>query len=290
MVVLAHAGQPLAPHDVWTAWNLHPVTVLALGIAAWAYTRGRPTRDRGIPGSPRAMCFFGGLAAIAVALISPLDALSGALASAHMVQHVLLVLVAAPLLALSGPSGALVKGIPPRLRRLIGPWQRRQRVLRKRLRELDRPVAPWLLHVGTLWFWHASGPYEASLASTPLHVLEHVSFVVTALLFWSTIIGPRRDRQVSEGFSVLLVFGMALQSVFLSALLTFASEPWYASYTATTRAWGLSPLSDQQLAGLIMWVPAGLVYLVVALALFVEWVRSSERDGRDLDGPIVTVE
>ncbi len=290
MAVIAHAGQPLAPHDVWTAWNLHPVPVLALGIAGWAYSRGRPGRDHGMVQSRRAMCFFAGLAAIGVALISPLDALSGALASAHMVQHVLLVLVAAPLLALSAPWRALVEGIPPRLRRLIGPWQRRQRLLRKRLRELDGPVTPWLLHVGTLWFWHASGPYEASLSSTPLHVLEHVSFLVTAHLFWSTIVGPRHERQVSEGFSVLLVFGMALQSVFLSALLTFASEPWYATYTATTRPWGLSPLSDQQLAGLVMWVPAGLVYLVAALALFVGWVRSCERDGRDLDGPIVTVE
>jgi putative membrane protein len=278
MALLAHAGQALAPHDLWTAWNLHPVPVLALALAGWAYRRGTSRSGTQRSHSRRSMCFFGALGATAIALISPLDALSGALASAHMIQHVLLVLVAAPLLALSAPSAALMKGTPLALRRVVGPWQRRQRRLRKRLSALDRPTALWLLHVGTLWFWHASGPYEAALSTSPLHVLEHVAFVVTAFLFWRTVIGPRRERRVSEGFAVLLVFAMALQSVFLSALLTFASDPWYGAYSMTTRPWGLDPLTDQQLAGLIMWIPAGLIYLVAALSLLVGWLRSTEGD------------
>ncbi len=280
MPVLAHAGEALAPHDLWGAWSLHPVPLLALFAAGWTYRRGASGRRRSSYSRP-AWCFAAALAVTAVALVSPLDALSGVLASAHMVQHVLLVLVAAPLLALSSPLTTVVRGAPLGIRRLVGPWQRRQRLLRQRLGVLDTPTAVWLLHVGAVWFWHASGPYEAALGSEPLHVLEHASFVITAFLFWRATIGPRRERRVSEGFAVLLVFGMALQSVFLSALLTFASSPWYSAYATTTAAWGLDPLSDQQLAGVIMWVPAGLVYLVAALALLVAWVRSSDGDTRD---------
>jgi putative membrane protein len=139
-------------------------------------------------------------------------------------------------------------------------------------------VTIWLLHVGTLWFWHAAVPYNAALENESLHVLEHASFFVTALLFWHVIIGVRGADRVSNGFGVLLVFAMGMQSVFLSVLLTFARAPWYAGYATTTRLWHLEPLADQQLAGVIMWIPAGLVYLTAALTLVVTWVRGSETD------------
>ena len=109
-----------------------------------------------------------------------------------------------------------------------------------------------------------------------MHVAEHASFVLTGLLFWQVVLGAR--GAVSNGLGILLVFTMAMQSVFLSALLTFASSPWYAGYQSTTATWNLEPLADQQLAGVIMWIPAGLVYLGVALALLVRWIRSTERE------------
>jgi putative membrane protein len=132
--------------------------------------------------------------------------------------------------------------------------------------------------VGVLWFWHAAAPYDAALGSKPLHLLEHASFLVTAVLFWHVVIGVRGSARVSNGLGVLLVFAMAMQSVFLSVLLTFARTPWYSGYAATTASWGLDPLTDQQLAGVIMWIPAGGIYLVVALALLVAWVRATERE------------
>jgi cytochrome c oxidase assembly factor CtaG len=194
-----------------------------------------------------------------------------------MVQHMLLVLVAAPLLALSAPSGTILRGSPLGVRRAVGRWRRRLGLTRANLRVLRLPAAVWLLHVATLWFWHAAVPYGAALDNQLLHVVEHASFLVTALLFWGVIIGARNPARVPNGLGVLLVFAMAMQSILLSVLLTFARVPWYAGYATTTRPWGLAPLTDQQLAGVIMWIPAGLVYVAVALILMAAWIRASER-------------
>ena len=267
--LLAHAGQPLAPHDLWRAWNLDVPLLVGVILALSVYRRGRLRGPRRQADAWRARCFTGALGVVVVALVSPLDALSGALASAHMVQHVLLLLVAAPLLALSSPGVTLLRGTPPAVRHTTGRW-------RRRLRPLRSPAAAWALHVGTIWFWHAAVPYDAALDNDLVHVAQHASYLVTGLLFWQVVLGGR--RAVSKGLGILLVFTMAMQSVFLSALLTFASAPWYAGYASTTRAWHLEPLADQQLAGVIMWIPAGLVYLGAALALLVLWIRATERE------------
>ena len=274
--ILAHPGQPPAPHDLWGAWNLDPVLLGGLLLAAWAFWRGQTSGPRRPVDSWRARCFSGALVALGLALLSPLDALSGSLASAHMVQHLLLLLVAAPLLALSAPSSAILRGSPLALRRASGRWRRRLRLTHGNLGALRHPAAVWLLSVGVIWFWHAAAPYDATLDNQLLHVLEHGSFLVTAVLFWQVVVGVRGAAWVSGGLGVLLVFAMAMQSVFLSVLLTFARTPWYSGYAATTAPWGLDPLTDQRLAGVIMWIPAGVIYLVVALALLVTWIRATE--------------
>jgi putative membrane protein len=276
--ILAHPGQPPAPHDLWSAWNLQPVLLAGLLLAGWAYRRGRTGGPRRPVDTWRARCFTLALVALGLALLSPLDALSSALASAHMVQHLLLVVVAAPLLALSAPSSAILRGSPLAVRRASGRWRRRLGLTHGNLAVLRHPAAVWLLQVGVLWFWHAAAPYDAALDNRFLHLLEHASFLVTAVLFWHVVIGVRGAARVSGGLGVLLVFAMAMQSVFLSVLLTFARTPWYSGYAATTAPWGLDPLADQQLAGAIMWIPAGGIYLAAALALLVAWVRATERE------------
>ncbi len=275
-VVLAHAGQPPLPHDLWTAWNLSPALLAGLFVAVWAYRRGRRggrgrDRDRW-----RSRSFAAALMVIGLALVSPLDALASALASAHMVQHVLLVLVAAPLLAFSAPSSTLLRGTPLDVRRASVRWRRRLGLSSRRLAAFRRPAVVWALYVGTLWFWHAAGPYGAALDNELLHVIEHVSFLVTGVLFWRVVIGTRAAGRVSAGFRLLVVFTAGLQGVFLSALLTFAQTSWYAGYATTTTPWGLSPLADQQLAGVLMWIPGNAIYLATALGLLVTWIRPTE--------------
>ena len=276
--ILAHPGQPPAPHDLWGAWNLDPVLLGGFLLAAWAYRRGQTSGPRRPVDSWRARCFTVALVALGLALLSPLDALSSALASAHMVQHLLLLLVAAPLLALGAPSSAILRGSPLAVRRASGRWRRRLGLTHGNLAVLRHPAAVWLLQVGVLWFWHAATPYDAALDNEFLHLLEHASFLVTAVLFWHAVIGIRGAARVSGGLGVLLVFAMAMQSVFLSVLLTFARTPWYSGYATTTASWGLDPLTDQQVAGVIMWIPAGGIYLTAALVLLVTWIRATERE------------
>lgn len=268
---LAHDGRPLAPHELATAWNADPLIVAALALLAWVYWRGR---SEGTP-TWQVRCFGAALVVLGVALLSPLDALSGVLAAGHMVQHLLLTLVAAPLLALSAPAGPLLRGAPAALRHAVSPTRRRLGAGVRVTHALRNPALVWLLHVATLWAWHAAVLYDAALANPLVHALEHTTFLLTGLLFWRVVIGARAVR-VSPGLGVLLVFGMTLQSALLALLLTFARTPWYVGYTTTTRPWGLEQLADQHLAGAIMWVPAGFVHLGVALALLVGWVRATE--------------
>jgi putative membrane protein len=275
--LLAHAGRPLAPHDLWSAWTFEPLVVVGLAGAIWLYARGLARST--VVDRLRVWCFAGAVLAIAVALVSPLDALSGSLASAHMVQHILLVLVAGPLLVLSAPAGALLRGTPRPVLRALGRWRARPR-LAAPFRPLRDPVVAWVLHVGTLWFWHASVPYDAAVDDSFLHAVEHASFLFTSMLFWTSVAGVRARRAGNTGFAMLLVLGMAIQSVLLAALITFSSTPWYSVYEATTRVWGLTPLEDQQLAGVIMWVPGGVVYVAAGLAMLVAWLREAERPAR----------
>lgn len=279
--LLAHVGRAPAPHDAWAAWTLHPGVVVPLALLLVLHHRGHRT-DR-TSSRRRARAFHVAWGALVVALVSPVDAMSTALASAHMVQHVLLVLVAAPLLAVAAPLPSLLRGLPAGVARALVPVRRGP--LGAVGRRLGHPAVAWLLHVGTLWAWHAAGPYDAALAMPAVHAAEHATFVVTGVLVWQAVVGPHRVR-ASDGAGVLVVFGLTLQSVFLSVLLTFAGEAWYDGYASTTAAWGLTPLADQQLAGAIMWVPAGAIHVGVGLALLVGWIRSTEGVGERPAAPV----
>jgi putative membrane protein len=279
---LAHAGLPPAPHDLWAAWTWDPATLLALGLTAGAYVHGLHTYWRRVGvgrGIHRwqAAAFATGLVALFAALISPLDALGTALFSAHMVQHLVLVLVAAPLLVLGAPLVPFLWALPRSTRHALAAWWPRATPLRAAWRTISHPVAAWVLHTAALWIWHLPALYQAALQSAQVHAAEHASFLATALLFWWALGYPGRRGRLNPGAGVLYVFAMGLQSSLLGALIAFAPTPWYPAYAVTTQPWGLTPLEDQQLAGLIMWVPAGLIYVLAALILFGAWLSTAGR-------------
>jgi putative membrane protein len=223
----------------------------------------------------QAACFAAGIAVLAMALLSPLDALAGALFAAHMAQHLLLILVAAPLLALAAPAAPLLWGLPAAPRRgVVRAWPR---WLRRPLRD---PAFAWVLHTAVLWGWHLPPLYQAALRSGPLHALEHASFLATALPYWAVLVRLARPDATRQGVGVVYAFLAMLQSGVLGALITLSAAPWYPLHAETTAAWGLTPLEDQQLAGLVMWVPASLVYLAAGLALTLRWLAAVEAADR----------
>jgi cytochrome c oxidase assembly factor CtaG len=277
----AHVGRAPEPHDLWSSWSFEPVVMLGLALAVWCYARGvrRLWRAAGVGRgiAPwRVACFAGGVLAVAVALLSPIDAVAIALFAAHMTQHMLLVVVAAPLLLASDPALATLWAFDAHTRRRIAAWWRRRRVLTAIWRTLRRPIVAWTLHVGMLWLWHVPTLYEAALRDERVHVTEHAAFFLTALLFWYPIVERARGR-LRIGTAVLYLFGAGLQCTLLGAAITFARQPWYVGHYGTTAAWGLTPLEDQQLAGLIMWIPAGLAYLVALVPAVLPALRSAPR-------------
>jgi putative membrane protein len=275
----AHVGRAPEPHDLWTSWTLAPAVIVALALASWAYARGvRALWRHSAPGRGiarwRVACFAGGSLAVALALISPIDTLGSALFAAHMTQHMLLVVVAAPLLALGDAGTALLWALPIGARRGVGLWWRRARLLPAIWRVLRLPLVAWTLHVGALWLWHLPSLYDAAIRDETLHVAEHASFFLTALLFWYPLADPHRGRRFGVGVSTLYLFAAGLQCTMLGALMAFARHPWYPAHYGTTQPWGLTPLEDQQMAGLIMWIPAGLVYLVALVPIVLPVLRA----------------
>jgi cytochrome c oxidase assembly factor CtaG len=259
------------------AWSFEPVVVAGLALTAWAYSRGvrelwrRAGGGRGI-GHGRVGCFVAALLVLVGALVSPLDALAEQLFSAHMLQHVLLILVAAPLLAFSDLPLALLWALPAGTRQRVGGWWRRAGALRSMARRMAHPISALALGSIALWGWHVPAAYDAALRNELVHALEHTSFLSTGVLFWESVgLGRRRPRS-GHGLGALAVFIAGIQSGLLGALLTLSGVPWYASHLRSAAAWDLSPLEDQQLAGAIMWAPAGVLYLVAFAWLFVRWL------------------
>ena len=274
--MLAH--QVVAPSDLAGSWTFEPALLATLALAGLIHGRGRARLGRRIARTKekrRAVGFYGGLVVLAAALMSPLDALASTLFSGHMVQHLLLMLLAAPLLVYARPTAALVAGLPAGGRDLVrrsglrGP--NAQSGVRGAAHALANPVVVWTIGTLALWAWHMPSLYEAALVHEPLHVLEHASFLGAAGLFWSVVFSSGARRGVPRPVAIVLVFASGVQSSALGAVLLFASTPLYAVHEAGARAWGVSPLSDQQLAGALMWSPPALLYIVVMGWLLVRW-------------------
>jgi cytochrome c oxidase assembly factor CtaG len=264
----------------FVGWTWEPGVLIPLAGAAVLYASGlaRLWRRAGVGQGIRrweAGCFAAGWLALFIALVSPLHALGSILFSAHMAQHEVLILIAAPLLVLGRPLAPFLWVLPREEREAAGHWIQAPPVARA-WRFLTAPLAVWILHGLALWIWHLPALYQAALRDEFLHALQHLSFFGSAALFWWALIHGRFGR-LGYGAAVLWVFTTSLHSGVLGALLTFAPRLWYPIYQARTGEWGLSALEDQQLAGLIMWVPAGALFIVLGLGLFAAWLGEAER-------------
>src|SRR6266487_42511 len=261
------------------SWSLDFRMVLGLAVAVILYFRGWLILHRTLPDRfPvwRLLAFVGGLATFWLAIASPLDAFSGLLLSAHMVQHLLLLSVAAPLILLGSPLLPLLRGLPRKFARDgVGPfltWPAFRQVGHK----LTNPRNCWLLMAVTLCAWHVPAAFDLALRSPAWHKVEHACFLGASLLFWWPVVRPFPSRPQLPLWSVpFYLLATDLLNTALSAILTFSDHVLYPTYLAAPRLFGTTALGDQTSAGLIMWVPGSLVYLVPAALIAIQYLSSN---------------
>ena len=247
------------------------LTVYTFGLAKLWRMAGR---GHGI--SANAATAFGlGWLSLAVALIGPFHEMSEELFSAHMTQHEILMLVSAPLMILGRPQIAAAWAVPSGYKKYLIRVTNEPRIANS-WHLISGGFAALLIHAAALWIWHIPALFDATLESDVVHALQHASFFGTALLFWWAILNSSLDWK-SSFVGVFYLFITSLHSGILGALLTFTHRVWYPVYRDTTAIWGLTALEDQQLGGLIMWVPAGLVYIGAGLVMFARLLGESEK-------------
>jgi cytochrome c oxidase assembly factor CtaG len=249
---------------------------LLFGCAAWyligfvrVYAESRIGRSSLVR---QALLFASGWLVIALSLLTPLHALGGRSFAAHMIEHELLMLVAAPLLAWSKPLGVLLWAFPPRARHSLASVAQR-RWYGAAWTTISTPLCASLLQAAVMWLWHAPSLFNRALLGEGWHAAQHLSFLLAAILFWWSIDAAARERR--PGIAAAWLFFTSLQSGLLGVLMTFAQSPWYARYIELGLGGlrGMTPLEDQQLAGIIMWIPGGMVHAIVALVYLSRWLK-----------------
>jgi cytochrome c oxidase assembly factor CtaG len=249
-------------------------------LAAVVYLRGAVAR-RGWP-VWRTGLFLLGLAALIASLASPIDTIALELFSIHMLQHMLLLVVAAPLLLLGAPVRPLLRGLPAVVRRTVVRAVARNTAFRALVHLVRHPLIAAALYVIGLYAWHVPALYDAAVDRPAVHVLEHLWFLTAALIFWSVVIDPvpfRATLPYAARIPFLLLVGAA-QNTILGGLLAFSDRVYYVHYATAPLAYGIEPVTDQRLGGAIMWVPGDLIFLAAASFSFFLWLQSEEQAQR----------
>lgn len=265
--LLDERTRPTGPYQL--AWSLHPSVLVGTGLlgALYVYGIGPWRRARGLPSPPawKAACFFGALALLLLALNGPIHDLSDYyLFSVHMAQHLLLTLLFPPLLILGLP-GWLIEPLvrPPAVRRVA--------------RILTQPVVAAAIFTVTIAMWHLSSYYELMMRDHNVHIVTHLMFMATATLMWWPVMSPVPELvpRLSYGLGMLYLFLVGIPMQIVAALISLSGSVLYPWYSVAPRTWGLSPLDDQQLGGLLMWVPGNLYLFLVIGVLFLVWSREN---------------
>lgn len=275
-MIAATVPDGFAPSDLATRWVFDPIVVLALAAAAWAYVAGlRRVRAAGRPFPGRwSTAWFAGLGALALALLSPIDAYADASLWVHMVQHLLLTLVAPPLLAFGAPVTLALRAARPDVRRR---WL--LPVLRSRpVAILANPIVGWALFVGAPFAIHFSPLFDLALRDDAVHATEHALWLGTALVYWWPIVGrdpmPHRMSYPARMLSMLLT----MPATSFAALAIYgASTALYPTYAALPDPWGGLALGSQRVAAVIMWLVGNLFMVAAMLVCAGAWKRDEER-------------
>ena len=259
-----------------TSWHLEPGLTILLLLAAASYLFARRAAARArrrLPSRWRLLAFLAGIGTIALAFLGPLDHGASVRFSRHMLQHTLLILVAAPLLALGQPVRTLVRGLPSSTLR----WLAGHRGVARLGRLARHPIIAFVAVTVPFALWHYPPLYDAAVRDAGVHALEHATFLGGAFLFWSVLLDPfPGQRRLGPSATILLLFAVWMATDLVCATVTLAPHPLYSVYVDVTRSAGVDPLTDQRLGGAIMWGTGGVLYAVVLLSFL---VRSARRIG-----------
>ena len=285
--VFAHGQVPAEPPTIGNlllGWSFDPALVLPLLLIGGGWIALVRRVNAAHPATPvparRSVAFLAGVATIAIALQSGIERYDTTLFSVHMVQHLLLTLVAAPLLALGAPITLLLRAATPRARqRVILP------ILHSRVvRVLGFPVVAWLLFAGVMWATHFSPLFDLALENRLVHDLEHVLYLGSALLFWWPAVGlDPAPWRLPHPVRALYVFLQMPQNTFLAVVILNAAVPLYPHYVTLARSWGPTPLVDQQMAGGIMWLGGDLLFIAAIAGVIYGWMRREEAENARVD-------
>ena len=274
----AHGISDVDPGSLWSAdpWLLTPLYIIGIAFyigtqRLWHHAGG----GRGVS-FRQVGAFWAGWLIVALALTSPLHWLGERLFTVHMIEHELLMVVGAPLMALARINGPLLWSLPSALRPAAGRCLNLPIVARP-WALVSHPLSATALHGLALWIWHAPPLYALALQNTAVHRFQHVSFFATALLIWWVLLhgrGMGRSVRLRDGIAIGCLFVTVLHSGVLGALLTLSTHIWIPGQGALAGEFGLSPLEDQQLAGILMWVPMGILYTGAALFFAYRWLTA----------------
>ncbi|MEX2228999.1 MAG: cytochrome c oxidase assembly protein [Dehalococcoidia bacterium] len=275
---------------LWANWSFDPQFLVPVAIAAWFYVHGLTRwteRSREHPWW-RTAFFFTGLALLVIAIESPLDRLAEDYLAFHMIQHEVMMTLAVPAILLGAPTTPSLRGMPRWLRLGVVRRLARRPEVRLAYRWVTHPVVAIATGTAVLWAWHlAPGWYDGALTNAAIHDLQHLSMAGIAMLFWWNVIDPKpRRSRLAYIPRVLYVFAAGVPRQFLAAMLTFAERPLYDVYRVAHGPLALAPADDQQLGGLIMWVPGGMMYLLIMGIIFGVWAHKSEQAQRTYEANV----
>lgn len=285
-VVTAHGAIPPGM-PWWQAWNFDLSLIIPVTLLGWFYLRGLRRWEHRSREHPwwRTALFYGGLAVYLLAMESPIERLGKHHFSMHMIQHEMVMMYAVPMILLGAPTTPLLRGIPGWLRHGVVRPLAATSGMRMAYRAVTHPAVTILALTMVVWAWHLGpGWWEASLADQKIHDIQHASFTAVSVMFWWNVIDPRPlHSRIPHLPRMLYIFGGSLPKHILAAMITFASHTFYPTYAEARRVIPIDPATDQQLAGLIMWVPSEAATLGAMAIVFFMWLRVSERRQRQAD-------